>query len=191
MKNKKIIITILASFIILLLIKVFVFGTATLNVKTTRPGIFFTVGEQTIEAPSLVKKLKPGEYTITSHVSGYKIFEKKVRLYSGITTTVTLEFDAFSNKEDAISNGGESILKGDDRQEEDIQNNLNEREEKFPLTKYLPYFNDNFSFDYTLDKNNTPQYFIETDNYNRDINRVKEWIISLNINIDPINISII
>ncbi|NTU70107.1 hypothetical protein HGB13_04835, partial [bacterium] len=47
-----------------------------------------------------------------------------------------------------------------------------------------------FSFDYTLDKNNTPQYFIETDNYNRDINRVKEWIISLNINIDPNSIKI-
>lgn len=190
-KNKTIVIIALALIAILILSTIlFLFMPRKVNFVSDPDGAQFLLNSDVYITPKTLR-LRPGNYKITAHNPGFadQTYDIKVRYITNDPISIRLVSLPLEKAIEEVEKQTESYVK---EQGELSQLSLEELAKKYPLTKYLPYMNDNILFDYYI-RDNKIYYFIEAlpnksydmGSYYKEIN---DFIKSKGI--DPVSIQI-
>lgn len=181
-------VTVTLSGFTILVIAVFVFvqSRGTVFVESSPSNVVFELNNNYYYTPFSVTGLQPGEYQLTTHVSGYKDYSERIEVKPFGRITKNIELEKLS-KEDAISKDEKKWKEYFESEARKTKAYVLEREAKNPLTKHLPKITDSYWFDYE-DKDGIIKYFLKTNNYNQDIKIIRSWIKETEPSSEDINI---
>lgn len=160
-KNKKtvLVVFIITGLLVLFSIIIGLVGTSTLIINSDTEYTVFTVNGKQYVNVERVKNLRPGKYTVV--LTDSRFIEEKYVVDLGLFNTKEVSFNNAPASEEAATDPEAGLKDYFNKSSKTVELDLGQIENKYPITKLLPYFSGSFVFDYDASNIDNVVFYVE------------------------------